>query len=128
MKRVVLYPQRSGELNIEPLGLDISMQVPTNQRDFFGRRMYRNAVKRVVAGKRKITVKPLLRMGVQKIFAGAVGDFDFEVTASKKELKAAESLQAVVKVSGKGNLQLLKLPTLELPSALEVFDPEKKTN
>ena len=36
LKRVVLYPQKTGELEIEPLSLDVSLQVPTNKRDFLG--------------------------------------------------------------------------------------------
>ena len=39
-------------------------------------------------------------------------------------MNAAESLQAVVEVSGKGNLKLFQLPEPELPSALEVYEPE----
>ncbi len=42
LKRVVLYPQKSGTLEIEPLSLDVSLQVPTNRRDFFGGHLRRN--------------------------------------------------------------------------------------
>ena len=33
-------------------------------------------------------------------------------------------MQAVVEVTGKGNLKLFKLPELDLPSSLEVYEPE----
>ncbi len=48
----------------------------------------------------------------------------FSVTTSKTSLNASESLQATVEVSGKGNLKLFKLPELDLPSSLEVYEPE----
>ncbi|WP_339626934.1 BatD family protein [uncultured Maribacter sp.] len=124
LKRVVLYPQKSGKLDIEPLSLDVTVDVPTGRRDFFGQRMYAQTNKTVSAGNRTINVKPLPLANQPSNFNGAVGDFDFAVTTSKKSLNATESLQATVEVNGKGNLKLFKLPELELPSALEVYEPE----
>lgn len=124
LKRVVLYPQKSGSLEIEPLALDVSLEVPTEKRDFFGGRVYTKTNKVVSAGNRTIQVKPLPSSGKPSDFSGAVGDFDFEVTTSKDALNASESLQAKVVVSGVGNLKLFQLPKLNLPSALEVYEPE----
>ncbi|MGO4919454.1 BatD family protein [Maribacter spongiicola] len=124
LKRVVLYPQKSGELDIEPLSLDVTVDVPSGRRDFFGQRMYAQTNKTVSAGSRTINVKPLPLTNQPANFNGAVGEFDFAVSTSKKSLNASESLQATIEVSGKGNLKLFKLPELELPSALEVYEPE----
>jgi hypothetical protein len=124
LKRVVLYPQKSGQLDIEPLSLEIFVDVPTDRRDFFGGRIYTSTSKTVSAGSRTINVKPLPEAGKPAGFSGAVGDFDFSVTTSKTQLNASESLQAKVEVSGKGNLKLFQLPEPELPSSLEVYDPE----
>ncbi|WP_419214237.1 BatD family protein [Maribacter sp. X9] len=124
LKRVVLYPQKSGKLEIEPLSLDVTVDVPTGRRDFFGGNIYASTNKTVSAGNRTINVKPLPLAGQPNGFNGAVGDFDFTVTTSKTSLNATESLQATVEVSGKGNLKLFKLPEPELPSALEVYEPE----
>lgn len=128
LKRVVLYPQKFGSLEIEPLSLEIFVDVPTNRRDFFGGRIYTQTSKTVSAGRRTLNVKPLPEAGRPVNFGGAVGDFKFSVTASKKQLNASESLQAKVEVSGKGNLKLFQLPEPELPSALEVYEPEFDEN
>lgn len=128
LKRVVLYPQKSGALEIEPYTIDVSVDVPTNKRDFFGGRVYAQTNKRVSAGKRIINVKSLPLANQPANFSGAVGEFDFSLTTSKTSLNASESLQAVVAVSGKGNLKLFKLPEPEIPSALEVYDPEFTEN
>ena len=124
LKRVVLYPQKSGKLNIEPLALEIYVDVPTNRRDFFGGKIFKQAKKTVSAGRRTLNVKTLPEAGKPIDFGGAVGDFKFNVTTSKNSLNASESLQAKVEVTGKGNLKLFQLPNLELPSALEVYEPE----
>lgn len=128
LKRVVLYPQKSGSLEIEPLALDVSLEVPSERRDFFGGRIYSKTNKVVSAGKRTIQVKPLPERGRPADFSGAVGDFNFEVTTTKDALNASESLQAKVTVEGNGNLKLFQLPKLSLPSALEVYEPEFKEN
>lgn len=124
LKRVVLYPQKTGELEIEPLSLDVSLQVPTNKRDFFGGRIFAQTNKTVSAGNRTINVKPLPTEGKPADFSGAVGEFQFSVTTSKTHLNASESLQAKVVINGKGNLKLFEIPSLNLPSSLEVYDPE----
>ena len=124
LKRVVLYPQKTGELEIEPLSLDVSLQVPTNKRDFFGGRIFAQTNKTVSAGNRTINVKPLPTEGKPADFSGAVGEFQFSVTTSKTHLNASESLQAKVAINGKGNLKLFEIPSLNLPSSLEVYDPE----
>lgn len=124
LKRVVLYPQKEGELDIEPLALEVSLEVPTERRNFFGERIYANTNRTVSAGKRSIQVRPLPESGRPADFTGAVGIFDFKVEASRDALNASESLQATVSVAGKGNLKLFQLPKLTLPSSLEVYEPE----
>lgn len=124
IRKVVLYPQKAGSLPLEPLKLDIDMDVPTGQYDVFGRQVYKQGKKSVVAGNKSIQVKALPETGKPADFNGAVGDFEFKVLPSKTALKTGESLDLVVEVVGKGNLKLFSLPELTLPAALEVFDPE----
>lgn len=128
LRKTVLYPQKSGKLEIEPLSLDITVDVPTNRRNIFGERLMTQAHKTISAGSRTINVKSLPEQGKPANFTGAVGDFDFKVTTSKNELNASESLQANVIVSGKGNLKLFELPKLSVPSSLEVYEPENADN
>lgn len=128
LKRVVLYPQKTGELELEPLSLDVSVEVPSSRRDFFGRPLYTSTNKTVSAGRRTINVKELPITGKPENFSGAVGEFNFSVTTNKTALNAAESLQAIVKVSGSGNLKLFQLPAPNLPSSLEVYEPEFEEN
>ena len=122
-KKIVLYPQKSGKLEVLPLSLDVSVDVPTNRRDFFGNRIYNQVSKKVTAGKRSINVK-VLPLNSPESFNGAVGKFDIKLKTNKTELNASESLQATVKVSGNGNLKLFSTPSIKVPSSLEKYDPE----
>ncbi|WP_299333363.1 BatD family protein [uncultured Psychroserpens sp.] len=128
LRKTVLYPQKTGKLEIEPLTLDITVEVPTNRRNIFGGRHMAEVNRTVSAGSRVINVKPLPEAGKPEDFAGAVGDFKFNVITSKTELNASESLQARVEVTGKGNLNLFQLPKLTVPSSLEVYEPEHNEN
>jgi len=128
LRKTVLYPQKTGKLEIEPLTLDVTVDVPTNKRDFFGQRLMSQVHRTISAGSRTIAVKPLPEYGKPSDFTGAVGDFKFNVITSKTELNASESLQARVEVVGNGNLKLFELPKLNLPSSLEVYEPEHAEN
>lgn len=127
-KKVVLYPQKTGKLDLEPLTLDVSMRVPTNRRDIFGSRMMTRVNRTISAGSKSINVKPLPEQGKPVDFTGAVGNFSFNVFASKRVLDASESLQLKVEVRGNGNLKLFNLPKVSLPSSLEVYEPEHDEN
>lgn len=122
LRKTVLYPQKSGKLAIEPLSLDIDVQLPSNRRDVFGRQLITETSKSVSAGSKTITVKALPEAGKPADFTGAVGRFDFKVTPSKTSLKNGESLDLVVTTTGKGNLKLFTLPKPVVPNALEMYD------
>ncbi len=123
LKKVVLYPQKSGKLVIEPLSLEIDVQLPTNRRTIFGQMVLAEGNKRVSAGAKTINVKALPEAGKPEDFSGAVGRFDFKVKPSKTNLKSGESLDLEVSVSGNGNLKLFTLPKPVVPSSLEMYDP-----
>ncbi|OEY72159.1 BatD family protein [Salegentibacter salarius] len=127
LKKAVLYPQKTGELELEPLTLSVSVDVPSDRRDIFGSRIYKTINKTVAAGTRTIDVKPLPD-GKPAGFTGAVGKFSMDVSTTKEKLKASESLEAKVEIRGNGNLNLFELPALEVPSSLEMYSPERKEN
>lgn len=128
LRKTVLYPQKTGELKIEPLSLAVSVEVPTDKRDFFGRRMYDVVEKNFSANTKTIDVKPLPEENKPEGFSGAVGEFDFKLKANKKELDAQTSLELTSEVSGKGNLKLFNLPKIQSPSSFEVYEPERNEN
>ena len=128
LRRTLLYPQKTGELKIEPLTLDISVQVPSNRRDFFGNLISSSVNKTVSSGSSIIDVKSLPIDNKPKDFSGAVGSFSFEIKSNKKELLTDEAFQLSLIVSGDGNFNLFEDPKISLPNSLEVYEPEKISN
>ncbi len=123
LRKAVLYPQKTGQLIIEPLTLDIPIDVEGNNRDIFGRRRMTRVNRTISAGKRIINVKPLPIEGRPDNFSGAVGNFNLSVSSNKTTLDANEAIELNIRVKGIGNLKLFKLPSLTLPSSLEVYEP-----
>lgn len=126
LKKYVLYPQKEGNVALEPLVVNLDIVVPyrRNMGGMFSVMDYQTVSKRASAGSKTISVKKLPEEGKPINFTGAVGSFDFALKPSKTELKSGESLDLEVSVSGNGNLKLFTLPKPEFPSAFEAFDPQ----
>ena len=125
-RKVVLYPQKIGDLEITPLSLNLVLDVPTDKRDFFGNVIYDQTSQLISTGMRRIIVKDLPQQGKPNSFSGAVGKFEFDVILNKNSLRATESFQAELKVKGNGNLKLFDLPDILVPNSMELFEPERE--
>lgn len=128
LQKALLIPTKTGNLSIDPMKMDIVIGVPTGRADFFGNVITKNIRKEFASPKKVINPKELPFEGKPENFTGAVGDFTFNVSLSKEVLKANESSQFKIDVSGKGNLKLFELPTVETPTELEKYQPERKEN
>ncbi|SDS56605.1 Oxygen tolerance [Polaribacter sp. KT25b] len=126
LQKALLIPTKTGNLTIDPMKMDIVIGVPTGRADFFGNVITKNIKKEFASTKKTISPKSLPLDGKPENFTGAVGQFSFDVSLSKNALKANESSQIKVTVSGKGNLKLFELPVIETPAELEKYQPERK--
>ncbi len=129
LEKAVLIPTKSGKLYIDEMTRDGIIDIPVKRRDLFGNiiTVLGSRVRKTFSTpKQVVNVQALPVKNQPKNFTGAVGDFDYSVTLSKEELKANESSQIRVKVTGNGNLKSFKLPKVVTPSELEVYAPERK--
>ena len=126
LQKALLIPTKTGKLTIDPMKMDIVIGVPTGRVDFFGNVITKNIKKEFASTKKNISPKSLPLENKPENFTGAVGKFKFDVSLSKNALKANESSQIKVVVSGKGNLKLFELPTVKTPAELEKYQPERK--
>ncbi|WP_299674982.1 BatD family protein [uncultured Dokdonia sp.] len=126
LKRTVLYPQKTGKLNIEPLSLNVSSAVPTKRRDIFGRFIPEDVNVIITSKSTTIDVKPLPLQGKPDDFTGAVGIFDFTVKANKGIAPNLPKLfEVIIEVEGIGNVSLFDLPNLNLPNNVKtLYEPE----
>lgn len=107
--RVALFPTTPGTHTIGEAVLDCQVEDPNRARDpfsFFGGSMFE--AKHVVLRSKPVPVivKPL-PAGAPPGFDGAVGDFQLETSADRKEVNQNEPVTLTVKVSGEGHLRTI---------------------
>lgn len=131
LKQYLLFPQRSGTLEIAPARFDavVAKEVRTNDPfdAFFGGSSYVSVKKTLTTPTLKINVKPL-PLPKPDNFIGAVGSFNLESTISKEEVNADEAVTYKLILSGVGNLKLVNAPELQFPTDFEVYDPKVSEN
>jgi hypothetical protein len=124
IRQDLIVPQKAGSFAPRALVMELPTQLPTNQYDFFGRQ-YVQTVKQISeANFPVVTVKALPAANKPADFSGAVGQYKLDVQLSRTSVKANESVSLNIQISGLGNVKLVEVPTPELPSALEAFDPK----
>lgn len=137
VKKVVIIPQKSGKLSVEPMGIECVAQIVTqrsNQRsndpfdiffnDPFFSRNYTNVQKNIETATIALDVKSLPEDGKPVGFTGAVGNYNFSANIDRTETSTNEAINLVVSVSGSGNIELLNLPVPVFPPDFEVYDPK----
>lgn len=129
--QTLLYPQRSGEIEIDPASYEVILRVQTRSQvrsifdDFFG--SYTNVARTIKSRGVKINVQPLPK-GKPSNFSGGVGQFSLSSSISKQEVTANEAVTIQLTVRGNGNLKLLKTPAFDFPEGFEEYDPKVTNN
>ncbi len=141
LKKAALYPQKTGELIIEPLQLSCVAQVQTSRKrtttndpafdsffnDPFFSNSYRNIEKNLKSDALKINVKNLPAEGKPQNFKGAVGHFTLGSNIDNKEVDAHDAISLKYTISGEGNIDLLPDLEIDFPVDFEVYDPKITT-
>ena len=127
LQQYILFPERSGKLQIDPMEMTFVIREPIATNDpferFFGG-SYREVEQELKSAAIPITVRPLPTDGKPEGFEGAVGNFSFTTAVDRTELKANEAVNYTLKISGSGNLQLIDAPPVRIPETIEQYDPK----
>ncbi|MCD6093562.1 MAG: protein BatD, partial [Candidatus Omnitrophica bacterium] len=92
--------------------------------DFFGR--YEAYPFQVTSPPLKISVRPLPSEGRPANFKGAIGDFQFKVKVSPKEVKAGDPITVTMTITGTGNFDTVSSPVLNSKEEFRVYQPQAK--
>jgi hypothetical protein len=126
--KAIIYPQKTGVLEIEPITLDLELYLPTGYENFWGEAEYDMFDRVLKSDAKTVKVLPLPEKGKPEDFTGAVGSYNFDVEIDKNAVKTGEAFQLIFSVTGTGNLKLFRLPKPNLSSDFEVFEPTHKEN
>lgn len=127
LSEYLLYPQQSGELQIDPFEITFVVQIVTHPQAqsmvdaFFGGPDIQEVRKRVASKPVKINVKNW-PSGAPEGFNGAVGNFTMTTEFPSETIKANSSTTMNVRITGSGNLPLIQAPKVSIPTSFEQFN------
>ncbi len=129
LRRVILTPQKPGEITINPFELVVAVQQQVRSRsrsrslfDEFFDSPFRNV--QVVLESRPVTINvKSLPVNKPSGFQGGVGKFRINTEVSSTSVKTNDAITMKITLSGRGNLYLVDKLDIKFPPALEVFDP-----
>ena len=130
--KVLLFPQKSGEITINPATSECVVQQQSKKRaqsifdDFWGPQ-YTEVKKTIKSKPVKITVKPLPANSPSS-FNGAVGNMSFKATLDKNKVKTNDAISLKIAISGSGNMKLIESLKPDFPPDFEVYDPKISLN
>tara|TARA_Y100000385_G_C13078818_1_gene632820 strand:+ start:336 stop:2069 length:1734 start_codon:yes stop_codon:yes gene_type:complete len=124
LKKMILIPQRSGDLLISSFDIDVPVAIPTNQRDIFGRRRSRMINIVCSSGTKRLKVKELPNKNKPSNFEGAVGEFEFSTRLDRDSIQINESATFSMRISGTGNMRMIDLPKVDITNDLEAYEPK----
>ncbi len=146
IRKVALFPQKSGKLTVDPLEVEALAHILVKKKannpfgnffndPFFNDPFFQNAftsgyqeVKKTLKSNALAINVTALPAGQPEDFCGLVGNLNMEATLDKNEVKANDAVTLTVKISGKGNLNLIDNLNIEFPPDFEVYDPQITEN
>jgi hypothetical protein len=126
VQQFLLYPQVTGEIEIDPVQISVLVQQKAGQPDpFFGDffTTFQTIPKTVSSRPLKVNVKPL--PGVKPAdFSGIVGQLNMKAAINKDTVLVNDPVTLSITISGSGNLRVAASPSLKLSPDIEVYDPK----
>lgn len=122
LKRVVLYPQRTGTVEIEPLSIIAGIAIDgQRKRGFFSRPNLR----RVPVSTESLSLQVLsLPQPQPENFSNITGNFKLGGQLSRNSITTDDALSLKLVVEGQGDLKRVQAPKLNFPADFEAYDPK----
>lgn len=125
LQKMILQPQQTGSITIEPADFNIIILKKSRRRSFFdsGYKRFKASVKSKPV---KINVKNLPK--APEGYNGTVGSFKFSAKIDKYNVKVNDAISLKINIWGNGNLKLIGEPEINLPPDFELFDDAQITD
>jgi hypothetical protein len=127
-----IFGTKTGELSLGPAKLQANLVIKQQRRrrlsvfdDFFG---YSTEPVELDSERIALEVMPLPEEKRPDGFGGAVGDFDFNIEVSPREVKTGDPLTLKMTVTGNGNFSTVTSPKLDAAEDFKMYEPQVKSN
>jgi hypothetical protein len=139
IRKVLVYPQQSGNLTIQPLDIEVTAHVQTrgsrqntgdpffdnflNDPFFSSMFSVQNQPIQKKLSSNSVTINVKSMPNTPDNYIGAVGKFSLWSSVDRTECKANEAITLKYTISGAGNITLIDKLPLKLPSDCEIYEP-----
>ena len=124
IKRVAVFPTRSGELTVDPLRISTEVYQRPNRGFGFGSSFFNN-YEQVEPASQEVAINVIpFPDSAPSDFRNGVGNYSMEVGLSQTSVLIGEPVELTITISGEGNISTLEGPQVELPGSFESYDPE----
>ncbi len=132
LRKVALFPTRSGQITLEPMEITTQSVVRGRARsrslfDSFFDRPGRTIETSLKTKAVRFRIKPLPGKGKPRDFKGAVGRYSLDVSVDKQEAAVNNAVALKIVLKGRGNIKLVELPVPDIPQDIERYDPKVQT-
>lgn len=128
--RYALFPSRSGTMTLDEYGLTVGMRTQPSRNDPFGSFFGSGTNQRRV----ELRSEPL-ELSIQSlpereasVDINAVGNVDIVRSLNKTEIETGETFELETRISGEGNIPLIRRPEFALPDQIEAFTPRETSS
>ena len=123
LRKVALFPQQSGRIEIEPMVLQVGIQ--KKRRNGFGGFFSSMSYDRKNLTSNGLTLQVQSPyVGAPDNFIGAVGQFKVAQQLSRQRATTDDAVVLAVRFSGNGDVKTIRAPKLTLPPGVESYDPK----
>lgn len=130
LMRYALFPTRSGELTLNEFPLNVGIRTQSSRNDPFGS-FFGSAgnQRRIVLESEPITINVRNLPSVSNALSiNAVGDLAVERELAKPTATVGETIELTTRISGEGNIPLIRKPQYDFPDNLEQYTPQESSN
>lgn len=124
LKKCIIFPQKSGKLNINSGNYDISVvQYENVNMGMFQVRQPKEAKIKVNSNSASIDIKPLPQPQLEG-FTGAVGKFNIDSRLVGNSFRTNDPATLIYTITGTGNIKYVKEPIIDFPTEFEQYTPK----
>lgn len=121
IKRVVLYPQQTGVLIIDPISIIAEAMKKGERPSFFSQ----SKVRRIPVKSQEVKIQVnSLPIPKPENFSDITGNYQMQLRINNKEITTDDALSVVLSFIGEGDLKRIQAPDLQFPASFEVYEPK----
>jgi BatD DUF11 like domain len=125
LKRIVLYPQQTGRLEIEGMTFNITIPSDNSRSNPMGGFFSFQDVREVPIHIEPFAINVLpLPSPAPPLFSGGVGVYSISSSINRTDASTDDALTLHLTVTGEGDIKRLQAPKLDLGNNFEVYEPK----